>query len=369
MRLTDVRDLLICNESAKAILSRNSFGLIRLVLASVVVLHHSLVLSGHPSPSVFGGFDLGTVAVAGFFAVSGFLLLGSSRRLETRVFLKRRFFRLFPGLWACLIICAFLLVPFANYFSTYESVISILSLESSSLTFIIFNSASIVIQDSIGTVFSQNPSSDSVNGSLWTLAPEFICYLGLLMVAVLARRNLGIQFVLIMFALIASCLVWVFTFDSNLDIYSNIVNPASAVAVAFCTGSMLAIAIEYKPFRPRVFIPMTGLAIWAIVGVSGPVSIIFLSLLVVFLGMSLARPGFSQIGQNTDLSYGIYLYHFPIIQTAIATTTFAWSTHYSVALLSLLVLTMSAMFAFASWTLVEKPSILFARKQRSKQIL
>jgi peptidoglycan/LPS O-acetylase OafA/YrhL len=262
------------SDSAKSVLSRNSFGLIRLILASAVVLHHSLVLSGHPSSRIFGGFDLGTVAVAGFFAASGFLLLGSSRRLGTRSFLKRRFFRLFPGLWVCLIICAFLMVPFANYFSTYESTMSFLSLESSSLTFVLSNSTSIVLQDAIGTVFSQNQFPDAINGSLWTLAPEFICYLGILTVAVLARRNLGIQFVLIMFALIASCMAWVFTFESNLYVYSKIVNPACGVAVAFCTGSMLAIVIEYKSFRPRVFIPIIGLAIWAIVGVAGPISII-----------------------------------------------------------------------------------------------
>ena len=366
MRITDALNLFIRNASAKAVLTLNSFGLIRLVLATAVLFHHSLDLSGHGSPNIFGGFDLGTIGVAGFFAISGFLLLGSSNRLGTRAFFKRRFFRLFPGLWMCLFISAFLLVPFANYFSTYESTMSLVGPESSSLTFIVLNSALIVVQDSIGTVFSQNPSPYAVNGSLWTLAPEFICYLGLLISSVLARRRLGIQLVLIMFALITSCMTWVYTFESQLEIYSNFINPASGVAIAFCTGAILAIIIEYKPFRPRPLTTLIGLVIWAIAGVTGPLSIIFLSLLIIFLGMSLVRPSFSRIGQNTDLSYGIYLYHWPIIQIVLATTTFGWSNDYSLVLLSMLTLTISGSFAYASWTLVEKPSISFARKVKVK---
>ena len=366
MRFTDLYSLLIRNESAKAVLTLNSFGLIRLVLATAVVVHHSLDLSGLGSPNIFGGFDLGTIGVAGFFAVSGFLLLGSSNRLGTRAFLKRRFFRLFPGLWMCLIVSAFVLVPFANYFSTYESTMRLVGLENSSLTFVVLNSALIVVQDSIGTVFSQNPFPNAVNGSLWTLAPEFICYLGLLVAAILSRRRLGIQLVLIVFALIASCIAWIFTFESQLEIYSNFINPASGVAIAFCTGAILAILIEYKPFRPNLVTTLIGLVIWALVGVAGPLSIIFLSLFVIFLGMSLVKPSFSRIGQNTDLSYGIYLYHWPIIQVFLATTTFGWSTNYSLALLSLLTLTISGLFAYASWTLVEKPSISFARKDNLK---
>ncbi len=366
MRLTDVRRVFIRNESAMAVLSLNSFGLMRLVLATAVVFHHSLDLSGYGSPAIYGGFDLGTTGVVGFFAVSGFLLHGSSNRLEAKTFLKRRFFRLFPALWVCLIICAFVLVPFANHFSSYESTMSLLGFERSSLTFVVLNSGLIVLQDSIGTVYSQNPLPGAVNGSLWTLAPEFICYLGLLVVAVLARRHLGVQFAIIMLGLIASCMTWVLTFESNLNIYSKVINPASGVAVAFCTGSMLAILIELKPFRPRPVIPMIGLLIWAVAGDAGPISIIFLSLLIVFLGMSLVRPIFSNIGQNTDLSYGIYLYHWPIVQTVLAVVTISLSTIYSVAVFSMFVLTISGLFAFASWTLVEKPSISFARRDKVK---
>lgn len=340
-----------------------------MILASAVVFHHSLILSGDSSPSVYGGFDLGTVAVAGFFAVSGFLLLGSSRRLGPMQFLKRRFFRLFPGLWMCLVICAFALVPFANYFSIHESNMRILGLDDSSLTFVVFNSALLVFQDSIGSVFSQNPFPLAVNGSLWTLAPEFICYLGLLVVALLARRNLGIQFALITLALIASSVTWWVTFESGLELYSNFINPASGVAIAFCTGSLLAIVAEFKPFRPRLVATIIGLSIWAIFGVAGPISIIFLSLLIVFLGMSLVRTRFSQIGQNTDLSYGIYLYHFPIIQVILATMFLTWPASYSAFLLSIFALALSGLLAFVSWTLVEKPSISFARGRKSPQRL
>jgi peptidoglycan/LPS O-acetylase OafA/YrhL len=191
---------LIRSESRNALQFHNSFGLIRLGLAVVVVFHHTLVLTGHDALSFIGrskNIDIGTIGVAGFFAISGFLLLGSSRRLSARKFLTHRFFRLFPGLWACLIVTAFILVPFANYFSKFESSMYFFKIENSSFSYVVFNSALLVLQDSIGTVFAQNPYPIAVNGSLWTLAPEFICYIGLLIVATLSRRNRKLQFLLI----------------------------------------------------------------------------------------------------------------------------------------------------------------------------
>jgi hypothetical protein len=97
MRCNPALKFLIRSESTTALQSHNSFGMIRLGLAVVVVFHHTLVLTGHDALSFIGrskNIDIGTIGVAGFFAISGFLLLGSSRRLSARKFLTHRFFRL-----------------------------------------------------------------------------------------------------------------------------------------------------------------------------------------------------------------------------------------------------------------------------------
>ena len=370
MRCNPALKLLIRSESTNELQSRNSFGLIRLGLAVVVVFHHSLVLTSHDALSFIGrskDIDIGTIGVAGFFAISGFLLLASSRRLNARKFLTHRFFRLFPGLWACLIVTAFILVPFANYFSKFESSMYFFKLENSSFSYVVFNSALLVLQDSIGTVFEQNPYPIAVNGSLWTLAPEFICYIGLLIVATFSRRNRKLQFVLISLALILSSVAWQYSQESQIEFLSQILNPLSGLVIAFCTGSLFAIFIEIKPFRPRLLPIVFGLVVWVVAGVNSPVSIIVISLLLISLGMSLDGPRVTRIGKKVDLSYGVYLYHFPIIQTVLATTMISWTPLLAFTVLPFFTLLISGLIAFASWTFVERPSMAFARAGKVKK--
>jgi peptidoglycan/LPS O-acetylase OafA/YrhL len=355
-------------DSVKSIFALNSFGMIRLLLATVVVFQHSLVLTGRVSMTFvgfLGDVDLGSIGVCGFFAVSGFLLFGSSRRLSSRAFFIHRFFRLFPGLWVCLVVCGFVIVPIANRLSVYESSLSLFGSEDSSVSYLIKNSALIVFQDSIGSVYGQNIYPLAVNGSLWTLAPEFVCYMGLLVVAIASRKNISIQFGLISVALLSFSAIWIGTQSHENEIYAQIVNPASGLAIAFCTGSLLAILIELKPIRPRFLPTLVGLGFWFLIGANGPFSLVALSVLVVFLGISLTNELVAGIGRKVDISYGLYLYHFPVIQTILVCGTFVWSSFLSYTLLTILALGISGAIAYASWTFVEAPSIRYVKKAKN----
>jgi len=95
-----------------AVLDRrgNSIGFLRFALAALVILHHSYVLSGHRDPLdrfTRGDLDLGIIAVAGFFVLSGFLITRSAERAPSIWrYLWHRVLRIFPGFWVCLIVCA-----------------------------------------------------------------------------------------------------------------------------------------------------------------------------------------------------------------------------------------------------------------------
>ena len=355
----------IVEDSVKSIFALNSFGMIRLLLATVVVFQHSLVLTGHAPMTfigVLGDVDLGTIGVSGFFAVSGFLLFGSSQRLTSRAFVIHRFFRLFPGLWACLLVCGFIVIPIANQLSVYESSFSLIGFENSSASYLIKNSALLVFQDSIGNVFGQNIYPLAVNGSLWTLAPEFFCYMGLLILAVISRRNQLIQFTLISVALTISSFVWVMTRASENEIQSQILSPASGLAISFCTGALLAMLVELKPIRPRITPTLIGIGLWVSIGASGPLSFMVLSALIICLGTSLTNLHLSAIGRGTDISYGVYLYHFPIIQIILVSSSFGWPGLASATLLPFLSIILAGIVAFLSWTFIESPSVRFARE-------
>jgi peptidoglycan/LPS O-acetylase OafA/YrhL len=68
---------------------------------------------------------------------------------------------------------------------------------------------------------------------------------------------------------------------------------------------------------------------------------------------ALAAPRLPRAGKHGDFSYGVYLYHFPIVQTCVAAGLFAWSPAGSVAVIGLLVLGCSAV----SWYVIESPAL------------
>ena len=348
----------------KTLLSVNSFGLLRLILAITVLFQHSLVLSGNGQLVYFGyfkGADLGSTGVAGFFAISGFLLAGSAQRLSSREFFIHRIFRLLPGLWFALVVSAFVLVPLASYFGSPDSEFKFFLGKESSLTYVLLNLVLVVFQDSIGTVFSTNPYPLAVNGSLWTLAPEFICYVSLLALAIFTRRRIVAQKFLLGIAIFLASIVWLMSESSTSQAVSMVVHPAAGLGIAFATGSLLSFLVNERPYRPSPVLVIPLLVVWLLLGLSGPLAIISLAVIVVSLGLSLTNSAVSSIGRKTDISYGIYLFHFPVIQVIILCAAIDWTPLTSLTLLPALVLVVASPLAWVSWKFIENPSIKFAR--------
>ena len=349
----------------KSLLSVNSFGILRLMLAVTVLFQHSLVLSGNGQLVYFGyfkGADLGSTGVAGFFAISGFLLAGSAQRLSSRTFLIHRIFRLLPGLWFALGISAFLLVPLANFFGASDSEFKYFYGKESSLTYVLVNMGLVVIQDSIGNVFAFNPYPLAVNGSLWTLAPEFVCYVSLLGLAIFTRRNAIAQKLLLGIAITLASIVWLVSEDTSDQVLSMVVHPAAGLGIAFATGSLIALIANENPYRPRPAITISLLGTWIILGVKGPLGIITLAIIIVAFGLSITNSKVSIVGRKNDISYGIYLFHFPVIQSIIFCSVVNWTPLASLTILPALTLLIAAPLAWLSWRAIEKPFIALGRK-------
>ena len=354
----------------KTLLSVNSFGLLRLILAITVLFQHSLVLSGNGQLVYFGyfkGADLGSTGVAGFFAISGFLLAGSAQRLSSQEYFIHRVFRLLPGLWFALAVSAFALVPLASLFGSSDSEFKLFLGKESSVTYVLLNMGLVVFQDSIGSVFSTNPYPLAVNGSLWTLAPEFICYVSLLGLAFFTRRKVVAQKFLLGIAIALACFVWLMSENSTNQSVSTIIHPAAGLGIAFATGSLLSFLANERPYRPSPLFALSLLVVWLLLGLSGPLAIISLAFIVVSLGLSLTHSAISRIGRKTDISYGIYLFHFPAIQAIILCAAIDWTPAASLIVLPVFALVLATPLAWVSWRFVELPSIKFARN--AKQLL
>ncbi len=94
----------------------NSFDVLRLAAAAMVLVGHSFYLAGRSEPTVpLTGTGISFVGVLVFFAISGFLVTGSwlhDRRVVP--FVVKRALRIMPALVVVLVLTAYLLGPLAT---------------------------------------------------------------------------------------------------------------------------------------------------------------------------------------------------------------------------------------------------------------
>ncbi len=160
-------------ESAKATTGRNNnFNVLRLLFAMMVVLSHAPLANGHAPREILlrfiGTATLGTVAVDGFFLLSGCLIVQSWQRTPDLLdFLKKRVLRIYPGFLMASVVSAFIVGPLAanavHYFAQFNLPEFL-------------KSAFLLQQPAIPPIFSGQTWA-MVNGPMWTIIYEFRCYL------------------------------------------------------------------------------------------------------------------------------------------------------------------------------------------------
>ena len=274
----------------------NGITALRLGLALTVVFSHAFKVGGFgrdPGQILTGDqTELGPVAVTGFFVLSGFLLAASRERNSTGRFLRNRFLRIFPEFWACLLVTVVIIAPIGAAFGRT-------SLDPAEAgLYLIGNAGLLELRPFIGDLYANVPMPYIVNGSIWTLAAEFICYLGL---AAIPRHLFRPAATGLFLALVATHL-------------GRIVGAMpEAVALnlplAFATGTMAYL------FRDRIAMGLPGVLLavaWLAVVTAGgefrDLAIPAVAYLVLWLGVRLPFRG------TTDISYGVYVYAFPLAQ-------------------------------------------------------
>lgn len=310
----------------------NGFDHLRLIAAVLVVIHHARVLNGGAPWTIGRGPDPGALGVGIFFVISGYLVTASLRRSPgVRSFLAKRVLRIAPGLLAALLLTACVLgplvsdLPASDYFGRSETWLYVLK-----------NLSLYAVTYDLPGVFARAPYPDVVNGSLWSLRLEFTAYLGL---AVLGAARLVRAPVLLGLAILAAsgfAAVHFTGFDGQ-DDRARLVSLAALNGWLFLCGATLD-AFEAKP---PAWTAAIGLAL-----LPSPLWFLGLPLAVVALGRMTAPR------LPADLSYGLYIYSFPLQQVL--------AEHGRLTVLSSLALALP--FAAASWFLVEKPVLRLKAK-------
>jgi peptidoglycan/LPS O-acetylase OafA/YrhL len=340
----------------------NSVNALRLFLAGLVLVSHTLKLHGGEDPigRFTGGFvDLGTMAVDGFFALSGFLIVGSHLASpSTGRYLWRRALRILPGFWVCLLVTAFVLLPIAQLLQYGTLAGFPLAGEASALSYVTDNAALFIRQFEVTGLLG----GEAVNGSLYTLFYEFLCYLGIAALGAAGLLRRGAVPLLVVAGLVWAFALWQFLDGGSLVGRSSTVEIALRFGIMFVAGALAHRVARVLPLGPVGGVLAAVLLVWAVVlavlvgedprgtlayAVLAPPAVAYLVLLA---GSS---PRLRRIGSRRDLSYGLYVYAWPVQVLLLLAGAAAWPVLlYGAASLGAVLL-----LAWASWTWVEAPAL------------
>jgi peptidoglycan/LPS O-acetylase OafA/YrhL len=328
----------------------NNFDAIRLVAALAVLIGHGWPLNGVPHPPTIGGIPVFTLAVYVFFSLSGYLV-GTSWVRDSRPlpFLIRRVSRIFPALIVVVVITTFVIGPLVTTMGVGQYF-------GSPTTWTYLTNVTLLARYDLPGVFTDH-ARPVVNGALWTLGPEFLCYLGVLVVgllAMLARRAVPGRAVAAAFAIIAVVIAALSLPGMGLDE----ARPALQAMVFFAVGSMLAHAGVIRPPLLPAGILLVGWAAGAVLVPELRLVWAWIALPYVVLAIGARSwPVVRRAGRFGDFSYGTYLWGFPIQQIVVQLLPAA---PLAVSVTAAVVATLA--IAAASWHLVEKRSLAMGRK-------
>ncbi len=350
--------------------SLDGLSVVRLALAATVILSHSWPVGGfgHDPTLPRTNITLGTMAVVGFLSLSGFLVTLSLERLSVPRFMWHRVLRIMPAYWICLLLIAFVLAPIIWWFSGSPGV-GYWAQTPSPTSFVTTNFWLNQQQSGIGTVFATNPYGTTIDGALWSLIYEFLCYLGLAALALICVFR-QVRSRLLAF-LVAAVAVWSGIVST---IYlANDVSPGQAggvelplvgavsllylmpLAFAFSCGSLLAFGARYVTVNYKLII---GCAIALAVGIAWPTAHYLLvlpavSVLLLVAGIVIRGRCVTWFRRN-DGSYGTYLYGFPIQQTLAFAGVSAVLGPFGFAALAF---ALAYPLGLLSWWCVERPAL------------
>jgi peptidoglycan/LPS O-acetylase OafA/YrhL len=339
----------------------NSIGFLRFCFASVVIWSHAYPLGGFGLDPVSrfsnGAESAGTLAVDGFFLLSGFLITRSYQSIgKAGRFLWHRALRILPAFWVCLFVVAFGFAPLA-YFHQHGALIGFIP-EEKPWNYVTHNSLLWMRQYNVGELLAHAPYPRAFNGSLWTLPFEFLCYLtiGLLgLIGILRQKPVVVASVSLMLFL---CYAVPLSFRGVLH------GPlAFPILLVGNTRLVLELIVYFfigaSSYLFRGKIPIVGWA--ALVCAIGVIvalptrayaAVLPLGMTYVIMYVAMKWPPRS-FDRRADLSYGLYIYAFPTQQLL---------TLYGVGGLGLIpYVLVTAVITFtlagASWFFIEKPSL------------
>ncbi len=326
----------------------NHFNMIRMIAATGVLVSHAYPISlgpeaEEPLGNLLKDNSLGAVCVYVFFAISGFFITKSfDRSPSLGRFLQARILGLYPALLVVLI----LTILFAG---SYLTTVSAREFWRAAPEYLMHNLSLVALQYELPGVFDANPYGPAIDGSLWTLFHEVLCYLIVFLggVAGLLRRPKVLAVLLFLF-LILQYIAPTLTLPGKLLSFLRL-------ALPFAVGAAFYVWRGSIPLRSSIGLILVILTAFSY---STPlfqtVFVCALSYWVFLIGLA-EYPLLLAYNRSGDYSYGVYIYAFPFQQ--LMASLEVTEPVVNMALAFPLTLAM----AVFSWHIVEKPALSLVR--------
>ena len=329
---------------------QNAFGFVRLIMALGVIVSHSWAIGGFGEDPLWyfshERISYGFICVMFFFSISGFLIVRSQETLRSPIrFMWHRFLRVFPAFWVQLLSTAIFFVPLYCWF---EGRPIVQFFEANFLVIKHYLTDNFLIRIhywSIPPLLGNNPKPFTINGSLWSLIHEWHCYLLVLISGLLAQVNKEFGRVFILLATPAS---WALGIS-----YTDPTPNTIMMMPYFLFGAAMYILRAKIPSHWSIFvlaivlIPI-GLT-FEIMSILGPPAI---SYAAIWLATALP-PQLSWFDNGRDISYGIYIYSYPVQQAL----TLAGMNELGLLRYMMISVAWVVIFGVLSWHLIEKPAL------------
>lgn len=328
-------------------MKKNNFDALRICLALIVVFAHTSDLT---RSSAFAWFRIifdSNFAVKGFFATSGFLVTKSYLSSpDVRRYAKKRLRRIYPAYVAAITLCVLIgacatVLPLEKFLASAQL-----------LKYVVANLLFLnAIQPNLPGVFDMQPVR-AMNGALWTIKVELMLYCCVPPMMFLFRR-FGVRKAALGLFLFSVAYAYYFAYAYPGNAGPEIARQFPGQLAYFLIGSILF--VDKRLFGKLKWI--AGASAISLVLVNNEFARLFIDpiaygSIVIYLGTSAIRS--LNVGRYGDFSYGLYLFHFPIIQFLISRGA------YSANPLAAFCISLVAVFLFAigSWRLIESKMLL-----------
>lgn len=337
---------------------RNGLNLVRLVLAYSVLVAHGWYISGDGVGPQLDGENIGGWAVFGFFLISGYLISGSRMTKPLGEYLVHRLARIYPAFLVCLALTAALFAPI-GYWSVHGGLDGFLSTPTTPMNYVFANAMLRINAYDVAGTPGGVPYAGAWDGSLWSLYYEFLCYLVIAVLLSLAafRRS--------PWPLAGAFVVSVVVHASMGRVGPYLQGNPDAGLLFKLLPFFLAGGLLYL-LRDRIVLTWPGavlsigvamLAVWQLDGWGAQLTAPFLAYAMLWLGAVLPCP---DLIRRNDISYGVYIYAFPVQQLLAIGGADTWP----LLVFDLVAIVATVPLAVASWVWVERPVMRRAKGTR-----